>query len=313
MFSRKRALLFVIAIAVGPSCAGGGCSPSDEEEADAVDCNTCPPEFTTSGTVSFQNDLFDDDTGIIRRACTLGSTCHGANPGGKAGLYLGPSLGPRSACGADTGAAACAYGSKDCGTDTDDTCHDAPKACTCGGQHCPSVQQRCIADPTTGGSMCGLPSDAAGVCATDADCNGGAVGTCVDPEPTCSCGGDECTSPGQRCVPSPVDTDTALKAAVINGLNRASKTFPSMMLVTPGDPTKSFLMWKVDGCQTCGEKLGVTHNCATGETGACCSVQSGALGKSLCGDRMPRGSDKPLSKTERDKIRLWIAQGAQNN
>jgi hypothetical protein len=312
MFSRKGALLFVIAIAVGPSCAGGGCSPSEEEEPRAVDCSSCPLDFTTSGTVSFQNDLFKDadPVGIFRRACNLGSTCHGTNPGAKAGLYLGPSGGPMSACGADTGAAACTAGGTDCGG-RDDRCLDQKRACTCGTQHCATELQRCIADPTTGESTCGPPT-AGAVCASDADCNGGAAGTCVDPEPTCVCGDDVCTTPGQRCAPTPVDTDTALKASIINGLMRASKTFPSMPIITPNDPKNSFLMWKVDGCQSCSGKL-ASRNCAQGETGDCCSVQSGALpGNSLCGDSMPRGSDI-LSEAERDKIRLWIAQGAQNN
>jgi len=159
--------------------------------------------------------------------------------------------------------------------------------------------------------MCGPPTDG-GVCAGDPDCNAGAAGTCDDPDPSCVCGDDVCTAPGQRCVPSPADSDMALKTAVINGLMKPSKTFPSMPLVTPNDPKNSFLMWKVDGCQSCSGKL-ASHNCAAGETADCCSVQSGALpGNVLCGDRMPRGSDF-LPQAERDKIRLWIAQGAQNN
>src|SRR5688572_15360558 len=73
MFRHKRALLFVVAIAVGPSCAGGGCSPSDEEDdgPPAVDCNACRAGLPITGTgdVSFTNDLFSDTKGIFRRAC----------------------------------------------------------------------------------------------------------------------------------------------------------------------------------------------------------------------------------------------------
>jgi len=65
----------------------------------------------------------------------------------------------------------------------------------------------------------------------------------------------------------------------------------SMSLVTAGDPSKSYLMHKMDGDQCTFDKQ------CTNET---------------CESSMPQGSDV-LKPEQRDVIRRWIAQGAQNN
>ncbi len=78
----------------------------------------------------------------------------------------------------------------------------------------------------------------------------------------------------------------------------ASKTAPSMNLVTAGNPAQSFMMLKLDGCQ---DSAGLT-----------CTPQPGAVSSSACGDPMPQASPI-LTSDERNLFRRWIAQGAQSN
>ncbi|MFO0589137.1 MAG: hypothetical protein U0441_16415 [Polyangiaceae bacterium] len=68
---------------------------------------------------------------------------------------------------------------------------------------------------------------------------------------------------------------------------------PSMQIVKVSDPEHSFLMYKLD------DQL----ECATLECAA----------TNACGGLMPQGATEPLASDERDAIRRWIAQGAQNN
>ncbi len=84
-------------------------------------------------------------------------------------------------------------------------------------------------------------------------------------------------------------------ANIIAGMMKPSFEDPSMPVVTKGDPTKSFLMYKMDG-----NLNGLTAQCAKGE------AQS-------CGVLMPQTSTDPLSQTIRDTVRAWITQGAKNN
>ena len=74
----------------------------------------------------------------------------------------------------------------------------------------------------------------------------------------------------------------------------ASIELPSMQYVKAGDLANSFLMHKMDGnqCQF--------------------SAQCGATPAPNCGDVMPQSSC-PLTGAQRDTVRRWIAQGAQNN
>ncbi len=72
----------------------------------------------------------------------------------------------------------------------------------------------------------------------------------------------------------------------------ASQAEPGMSIVASGDPANSFMMHKVDG----------TFSCAVLECGP----------KKTCGLRMP-STGTELPSPQRDTIRRWIAQGAQNN
>ncbi len=70
-----------------------------------------------------------------------------------------------------------------------------------------------------------------------------------------------------------------------------SRELPAMSLVAPGDPSRSFLMHKVDG-----DACTLRAECAGGD----------------CGGSMPQGQDL-MAITDRDTIRRWIAQGAKGN
>lgn len=70
-----------------------------------------------------------------------------------------------------------------------------------------------------------------------------------------------------------------------------SSAEPSMLLVSPSDPERSFLLHKIDDTLECDLLV-----CADDDS---------------CGDAMPVGS--PLDADKRDVIRRWIAQGAKND
>jgi hypothetical protein len=69
-----------------------------------------------------------------------------------------------------------------------------------------------------------------------------------------------------------------------------SRRLETMLLVTAGDPTESFLMHKMDGDQ--------------------CAFD---CGENDCGALMPEDGSMPLPVVNRDIIRRWIAQGARDN
>ncbi len=83
-----------------------------------------------------------------------------------------------------------------------------------------------------------------------------------------------------------------------DGVLRQARTV-AMPIVDPGKPDNSFLMRKIDGCFADLESK-------------CTAVEPGEPGESKCGGRMPDNSDA-LCDDERDMVRRWIAQGAQNN
>lgn len=131
--------------------------------------------------------------------------------------------------------------------------------------------------------------------------------------------------PGQGAAslylgPKKSDTETVVDAAfrqsIIDGLvGVTSETVPDassdagaagaagasgaggMKLVVAGDPANSFLMLKMDGCQS---SMGLS----------CVKIKSNKTDE-LCGESMPDG--ELLCDDERDVFRRWIAQGAQNN
>ena len=69
---------------------------------------------------------------------------------------------------------------------------------------------------------------------------------------------------------------------------------PGMKFVAKGDPKNSFLMHKIDG------------------TGGLCALTPRCLGK-FCGQEMPQNLAGGLPQADRDTVRRWIAQGANNN
>lgn len=93
-------------------------------------------------------------------------------------------------------------------------------------------------------------------------------------------------------APSGIEIYLAVDASKASDLRKrtvgvASEELSSMPYVTAGDPTRSYLMHKLDGDQG-------TLQC------------TGSIG---CGDQMPREAP-PLDGASRDRIRAWIAQGA---
>ena len=80
-------------------------------------------------------------------------------------------------------------------------------------------------------------------------------------------------------------------STVVMGLLKPSGQLMAMPLVTASDPTRSYLMHKLDGDHCTLDKM-----CAGGS----------------CGTSMPNGSPL-LEIAKRDTVRRWIAQGAKDN
>jgi hypothetical protein len=76
---------------------------------------------------------------------------------------------------------------------------------------------------------------------------------------------------------------------------------PGMMIIAPGDPEHSFMMYKLDG----------DPNATNVNDEVSCSTLSCASGMT-CGGSMPSGGPQ-LSSTDRNTIRRWIAEGAKND
>ncbi len=74
-------------------------------------------------------------------------------------------------------------------------------------------------------------------------------------------------------------------------LDTKAERLPSMPLVTPGDPGKSFLVRKIEGTQ--------------------CALDAQCTG-GTCGRSMPQGQDL-LPEAARFAIRRWVAQGAKED
>ncbi len=93
---------------------------------------------------------------------------------------------------------------------------------------------------------------------------------------------------------------------IIDTLKLPSKTAPAMTNVTPGDWQNSFTMLKLDGCQNT-----VGLQCEPQDARDCLDNPCGAAMPQL--DDPDEGDMYPLTVDERNKVRAWIAQGAQNN
>lgn len=100
--------------------------------------------------------------------------------------------------------------------------------------------------------------------------------------------------PPRPAVPSEAEFEQILAALV----DRPSLTAPAMALVTPGDPSRSFLILKVEGCQNASDLS--------------CQPLPGATSGQACGDTMPQAS-RVVCDRDRALLRAWVAQGARNN
>jgi hypothetical protein len=98
-------------------------------------------------------------------------------------------------------------------------------------------------------------------------------------------------------------TLAAIKAAIVGV---SSKEAPSLQIVMANDPSKSFMMTKLEGSQNCSDLT-------------CMPVASVGAGvmSTGCGVQMPAGATSPtgaggtaLDPAEVSKIRDWIASGA---
>jgi hypothetical protein len=82
----------------------------------------------------------------------------------------------------------------------------------------------------------------------------------------------------------------------------------SMPYITPGDPSMSFLMYKMDD-NLCGQMGCKANNNAVSQAG---DTPAMVGAPNWCGTFMPYNV-QPLDVATRDTIRRWIAQGAKNN
>ncbi len=92
--------------------------------------------------------------------------------------------------------------------------------------------------------------------------------------------------------------DVAINEIFTTMLLVPSTTVGGMPRITPGNPSQSMMMIKIDGCQN--------------DRGLTCTVQSGAVSDTPCGDDMPQ-SQPALPDREKEIFRDWIAMGAKNN
>jgi hypothetical protein len=158
----------------------------------------------------------------------------------------------------------------------------AGAGCSSGGAEHPAA----AGTPST--SSAAFAADVAPVfqanCASGgAGCHGAPSVTMMGDQSRPYLGGTDALTPGEA-------------ATILAGIvNRPSAEDPSMPLVTPGDPTQSFLMLKMDGAQ--GSQ---SAQCMAGESRS-------------CGLLMPYGRQTVLDQATRDKVRAWIAQGAKND
>lgn len=89
----------------------------------------------------------------------------------------------------------------------------------------------------------------------------------------------------------PAPDMTQIAAIFEQSVGKPAVEEPSLSLIEPGKPDKSFLLYKLDGA-------------------SCASLPCAA--KKTCGASMPQGNPL-LAEEKRDTIRRWIAQGAKND
>ncbi|MCK6588826.1 MAG: hypothetical protein HUU21_34500 [Polyangiaceae bacterium] len=114
-------------------------------------------------------------------------------------------------------------------------------------------------------------------CGLSASCHG---------TPMNSLPGQPYFGPPNSAGPASASDIDAIRAEIID-VNATKES--GMKIVAPGDPANSFVMHKIDNTLGC-DALSCGGN---------------------CGQSMPPGA--PLTETQRDAIRRWIAQGAKND
>jgi hypothetical protein len=130
-----------------------------------------------------------------------------------------------------------------------------------------------------------------------------------------SCGFSECHGDSRLAAPlvflSATSGDTAPVATsgvLVYGdiIGKKSIEDPSMNYVTPGNPTDSYVMRKLDGAL-----MDIASQCPS-DNALYARYGSSYSFANACGGAMPEGLGA-LDATSRDTIRRWIAQGALNN
>jgi hypothetical protein len=107
-----------------------------------------------------------------------------------------------------------------------------------------------------------------------------------------TCHGDVATLPYLGSADGSADATSILSTIV----SKRSQENAAMDFISPGDPAKSYLMHKMDG-----DECTLAVQCAQSHTDF-----------SQCGANMPFLSPL-LPAAQRDVVRAWIQQGAQNN
>ncbi|MGE0325506.1 MAG: hypothetical protein AB7K71_14895 [Polyangiaceae bacterium] len=91
-------------------------------------------------------------------------------------------------------------------------------------------------------------------------------------------------------------TDQEVTDMIAGLIGRPSETAPAVNVITAGDASASFLMYKVDGTQN--------------DQGFQCENEDGDPN---CGESMPDTLGSLLCANERETIRNWINMGAKDN
>jgi hypothetical protein len=120
-----------------------------------------------------------------------------------------------------------------------------------------------------------------------------------------SCHGNQAGSGGQHFygpkTSDPAPDAAALQAIFDQSLGQPAVANPDMNIITAGDPSKSFLMYKLDGDPSAAD--------ATAQV-SCANLTCAADGS--CLSSMPQGGPA-LPAAKRDIVRAWIKQGAKND
>ena len=109
---------------------------------------------------------------------------------------------------------------------------------------------------------------------------------------TATCHGSSSSPTGGVFLGASTAQGSDAEAAFAAIVGVPSNELPTMLLVTPGDGSASYLMHKLDGDQCQFEMMCANQDCEVS---------------------MPSGAGSVLPVTPRDTVRRWIAQGAADN